>query len=1076
MCTVWALQKPVIFPLELSLTSNYAYDTSSTILFDASSANDWSHLRNVWEQEWAFERGWWKLVGVEGFQLSRLYCSSIDIYSSMTLPRVRSVAGSHVAPKTSSGFSTGANSAAVRAHTSAWPASEVYVTGTFDNWSRSTRLSPTPSSATQKKTSYSAEVELPSTEKILYKFVVDGQWVTSPLAATETDAEGNVNNVLYENDIVNYVRPKLSAEEPAHPVKPIEKAAVPVDITEPVIEPANPVMPKEAAPSSTTATTVAGIPIPVGGEALEKVEHYVEDLAPRVQTYLHSAFASATGFVGQAAHVVQDQLHLPGAYPETPAVERDLSDFSSPAPTSAITPATSTGVVATEGQPPVITAEDVVPMPPVHEEPVAAGWVAAEGVDAAALTAVQVKARAVDTANVATDKAAATANVAADKAVDVKDQAAETANAAAENAAATTQAAKEQAAATYNVASEKAVAAGQVVSEQANVAADKAVGVKNAAAEQASAAAQTVSEQATATYNAATEKAAAAGEVVSEQATVAAATAAGVLGAVTAQATGLLSIATEKAHDVYDAAAEKAHEVAQAVGLEAEKASAFASKEVGPEPETEAMIIQPGDKIPLQPAQPHVIQPDEVVALPPAEIEDAETALVPTASDAEKAIVPAAGAGDELPVYDEEAAVAPPAEKSEYREEIPYENVEDAGPSYVNDAPGYATAGFAAAGAAGFAAAATSSYVSKAPATAGSFNPTVPGYDLAEPIDTTGKGKAPVYTTYTSSTAPGYTAPIREEETVDMRETSEQDAAMVAEVPNTGAGLTEAKPVEHELVGEERRGSLLNPQAKSFVPGGTPPLESAAPVTVEISEPVNRMVRSPGSPTLPPVDVGEKFAAPVATEDEVLRQAAVDAAKASAANAAAGASGMGSSIPVADVLHEAPVGAGVTAHGTATSHSLREPVGGIARTVAHVGADGEVVPTEEVVRAGRVDQGIEFSKEHKAPAETVERLQGGEGYVAQASVQAGKVRAIGTAVVTAGDVKAENLAVPHEAVQHLSPSSKGSEAASARSSQSGAVTPEGRGHGKDASTATTGTTDTKGKKKGFFKKLKSVFK
>ncbi|ODQ50327.1 hypothetical protein SAICODRAFT_38323, partial [Saitoella complicata NRRL Y-17804] len=76
-----------------------------------------------------------------------------------------------------------------------WPASEVYVTGTFDNWSRSTRLSPTPSSATQKKTSYSAEVELPSTEKILYKFVVDGQWVTSPLAATETDGEGNVNNV-----------------------------------------------------------------------------------------------------------------------------------------------------------------------------------------------------------------------------------------------------------------------------------------------------------------------------------------------------------------------------------------------------------------------------------------------------------------------------------------------------------------------------------------------------------------------------------------------------------------------------------------------------------------------------------------------------------------------------------------------------------------------------------------------------------------------------------------------------------------------------------------------------------------
>ncbi|BFZ59775.1 ER membrane glycoprotein subunit of the GPI transamidase complex-like protein [Saitoella coloradoensis] len=81
--TVWALQKLVI--LALSLTANYSYDTSTTILFDTNSANDWSHLRwlterytrwdtlyftelsrrgNVWEQEWAFGRGWWRLVGV----------------------------------------------------------------------------------------------------------------------------------------------------------------------------------------------------------------------------------------------------------------------------------------------------------------------------------------------------------------------------------------------------------------------------------------------------------------------------------------------------------------------------------------------------------------------------------------------------------------------------------------------------------------------------------------------------------------------------------------------------------------------------------------------------------------------------------------------------------------------------------------------------------------------------------------------------------------------------------------------------------------------------------------------------
>ncbi|EME45973.1 carbohydrate-binding module family 48 protein [Dothistroma septosporum NZE10] len=74
-------------------------------------------------------------------------------------------------------------------------AEEVYVTGTFDNWQKSVRLD---------KTFYGFErdVHLPdASQKILYKFVADGVWQHDHTGKTETDHEGNVNNVLYPEDI-----------------------------------------------------------------------------------------------------------------------------------------------------------------------------------------------------------------------------------------------------------------------------------------------------------------------------------------------------------------------------------------------------------------------------------------------------------------------------------------------------------------------------------------------------------------------------------------------------------------------------------------------------------------------------------------------------------------------------------------------------------------------------------------------------------------------------------------------------------------------------------------------------------
>ncbi|KAF7188369.1 5'-AMP-activated protein kinase subunit beta-1 [Pseudocercospora fuligena] len=71
----------------------------------------------------------------------------------------------------------------------------VYVTGTFDNWSKSVKLD-------KKDQVHEKLVNLPKTEdKIYYKFVADGEWKHDHTAKTETDHEGNVNNVLYPDDL-----------------------------------------------------------------------------------------------------------------------------------------------------------------------------------------------------------------------------------------------------------------------------------------------------------------------------------------------------------------------------------------------------------------------------------------------------------------------------------------------------------------------------------------------------------------------------------------------------------------------------------------------------------------------------------------------------------------------------------------------------------------------------------------------------------------------------------------------------------------------------------------------------------
>lgn len=70
------------------------------------------------------------------------------------------------------------------------PGDEVYVTGTFDNWSKSEQM-------VKVGDKFEKSVELPDTsERIYYKFVVDGTWTSNPTDPKEKDESGNENNVL----------------------------------------------------------------------------------------------------------------------------------------------------------------------------------------------------------------------------------------------------------------------------------------------------------------------------------------------------------------------------------------------------------------------------------------------------------------------------------------------------------------------------------------------------------------------------------------------------------------------------------------------------------------------------------------------------------------------------------------------------------------------------------------------------------------------------------------------------------------------------------------------------------------
>ncbi|KXG48992.1 Immunoglobulin E-set [Penicillium griseofulvum] len=77
-----------------------------------------------------------------------------------------------------------------------WPgnASEVFVTGTFDDWGKTVKLD-------RVGDIFVKEVTISPIQKVHYKFVVDGIWTTDPNIREEEDGHNNVNNVLLPEEI-----------------------------------------------------------------------------------------------------------------------------------------------------------------------------------------------------------------------------------------------------------------------------------------------------------------------------------------------------------------------------------------------------------------------------------------------------------------------------------------------------------------------------------------------------------------------------------------------------------------------------------------------------------------------------------------------------------------------------------------------------------------------------------------------------------------------------------------------------------------------------------------------------------
>ncbi|GHJ86751.1 hypothetical protein NliqN6_3153 [Naganishia liquefaciens] len=193
-----------------------------------------------------------------------------------------------------------------------WPptrSDRVVVTGTFDDWSGEKHVLERDNETGYFKT----QVPIKYGEKVAYKYVVDGQWMTREDEAKEWDAAGNMNNVYTAPHAPKEAEPVASSPQSQPKTLPVSAAAAVPSTTESrksvdepssekPVAPAPSAAPVGTAPSSAPATDSA---VPPSQTATTSTNTSALPTSPSTSDNNHTAESDSTdkkhGLAGLAA-------------------------------------------------------------------------------------------------------------------------------------------------------------------------------------------------------------------------------------------------------------------------------------------------------------------------------------------------------------------------------------------------------------------------------------------------------------------------------------------------------------------------------------------------------------------------------------------------------------------------------------------------------------------------------------------------------------------------------------------------------------------------------------------------------
>lgn len=133
----------------------------------------------------------------------------------------------------------------------------VVVTGNFDNWLQTDGVLTRDHFG-----NFEADVKLPALDTILFKFVVDGKWVTSLSYKTAQDEFGNNNNYL---DVAELTAVEEFVEEPEEPEEQTARDESAGSEPEPVV--ADDVVEEKLTQVLTSESSYAAVSIPASSDS-----------------------------------------------------------------------------------------------------------------------------------------------------------------------------------------------------------------------------------------------------------------------------------------------------------------------------------------------------------------------------------------------------------------------------------------------------------------------------------------------------------------------------------------------------------------------------------------------------------------------------------------------------------------------------------------------------------------------------------------------------------------------------------------------------------------------------------------